>query len=374
MGLTKYKFARLIELCFIRNTDKQYDEDSAIGVNIDKEIRVMKGDTSNKDIEKFYVVKPGFFVYNPRGSRKLGLGYNDSENTYITTFNNMIFRVRDDAQEIVLPYYLFMYLSRPEWDRKAEMFSWGSSTEVFAWDTFCDMEIELPDITVQQKYVDIYKGMLQNQKCYERGLEDLKLVCDGYMDRLQNQVKAEKIGTYLELSEDNNSELRYGVDTVRGVSIEKKFITTKADMDGVSLKPYSIVKPREFAYVTVTSRNGGKISLAHNNTETPFLVSSSYVVFRVIDNTKLLPEYLMLFFSRPEFDRYARFHSWGSARETFDWSEMCDVKIPIPDIKVQQSIVNIYNAYLMRKEINEKLKAQIKDICPILIRGSLEEV
>lgn len=374
MGLTKYKFARLIELCFIRNTDKRYDEDSAIGVNIDKEIRVMKGDTSNKDIEKFYVVKPGFFVYNPRGSRKLGLGYNDSENTYITTFNNMIFRVRDDAQEIVLPYYLFMYLSRPEWDRKAEMFSWGSSTEVFAWDTFCDMEIELPDITVQQKYVDIYKGMLQNQKCYERGLEDLKLVCDGYMDRLQNQVKAEKIGTYLELSEDNNSELRYGVDTVRGVSIEKKFITTKADMDGVSLKPYSIVKPREFAYVTVTSRNGGKISLAHNNTETPFLVSSSYVVFRVIDNTKLLPEYLMLFFSRPEFDRYARFHSWGSARETFDWSEMCDVKIPIPDIKVQQSIVNIYNAYLMRKEINEKLKAQIKDICPILIRGSLEEV
>lgn len=75
MGLTKYKFARLIELCFIRNTDKQYDEDSAIGVNIDKEIRVMKGDTSNKDIEKFYVVKPDFFVYNPRGSRKLGLGY-----------------------------------------------------------------------------------------------------------------------------------------------------------------------------------------------------------------------------------------------------------------------------------------------------------
>lgn len=369
MGLTKYKFARLIELCFIRNTGKRYDENSAIGVNIDKEIRVMKGDASNKDIEKFYVVKPGFFVYNPRGSRKLGLGYNDSENTYITTFNNMIFRVRDDAREIVLPYYLFMYLSRPEWDRKAEMFSWGSSTEVFAWDTFCDMEIELPDITVQQKYVDIYKGMLQNQQCYERGLEDLKLVCDAYIERLTTNI--ESIGQHLVLSEERN-EGKLPLEAVRGISTSKEFISTKADMDGVSLNSYKVVPPHHIAYVADTSRRGDKISLAHNNTDESYLVSSISTVFTT-DPHKLLSAYLMLFFSRPEFDRYARFHSWGSARETFDWSEMCDVKIPIPDIKVQQSIVNIYNAYLMRKDINEKLKAQIKDICPILIRGSLEE-
>ena len=81
----------------------------------------------------------------------------------------------------------------------------------------------------------------------------------------------------------------------------------------------------------------------------------------------------MMFFMRSEFDRYARFNSWGSARETFDWNEMCNVQIPIPDIKIQQSIVDVYNVYIKRKEINEQLKAQIKDICPILIRGSLEE-
>ena len=80
-----------------------------------------------------------------------------------------------------------------------------------------------------------------------------------------------------------------------------------------------------------------------------------------------------MFFDRPEFDRYARFNSWGSARETFDWSEMCDIEIPIPDIKVQQYIVNIYVVYQLRKEINEQLKAQIRDICPILIKGSVEE-
>ena len=81
----------------------------------------------------------------------------------------------------------------------------------------------------------------------------------------------------------------------------------------------------------------------------------------------------MLFLTRDEFDRYARFNSWGSARETFDWSEMCNVEIPIPDISIQKSIAEIYSVYTQRKKINEQLKAQIKDICPILIKGSLEE-
>ena len=87
----------------------------------------------------------------------------------------------------------------------------------------------------------------------------------------------------------------------------------------------------------------------------------------------MLPEYLSLLFERSEFNRYARFHSWGSARETFDWDTMCEVRIPVPDIDVQHSIVDIYKAYNIRKEINEKLKAQLKDICPILIKGSIEE-
>ncbi len=86
-----------------------------------------------------------------------------------------------------------------------------------------------------------------------------------------------------------------------------------------------------------------------------------------------MPSYLRIFFNRSEFDRYTRFHSWGSARETFDWIDMCDVKIPIPDIKIQKSIVEIYNAYLMRRDINEKLKLQIKDLCPVLIKGSIKE-
>ena len=143
-------------------------------------------------------------------------------------------------------------------------------------------------------------------------------------------------------------------------------------MKDVNLCPYLAIQPNDFAYVTVTSRNGEKISVALNDSDTTYICSSSYVVFRSKDVEKLLPQYLMLYFSRPEFDRYARYNSWGSARETFDWSEMCNVQIPIPDIDVQKAISDVYAAYTTCKRINEQLKVQIKDICPILIRGSLE--
>jgi len=236
-----------------------------------------------------------------------------------------------------------------------------------------DIVIPLPPIDIQQKYVAVYNAMLANQQSYERGLEDLKLTCDAYIDQLRSKYPLQKLGTLISVCEEKNAGLQYGIDDVKGVSIEKEFIDTKANMEGVSLRPYAVIKPDEFAYVTVTSRNGGKISLAHNNTPNTYICSSSYVVFTVTDTDTLLPSYLAMLFRRGEFDRYARFHSWGSTRETFAWNEMCDVRIPIPSIEIQQDIVNIYEAYLTRKEINEKLKNQIKDLCPILIKGSIEE-
>ncbi len=237
----------------------------------------------------------------------------------------------------------------------------------------CDIDIELPDTTVQQKYVDIYNAMLANQESYEKGLEDLRVVFEGFIDNLRHTIPLEPIGEYIELCEEKNDSLKYGIDDVKGISIEKKFIDTKADMTGVSLKPYYLVHPNEFAFVTVTSRNGEKISLALNDSDKTVICSSSYVVFKSSDEDKLLPHYLMLYFSRSEFNRYARFHSWGSARETFTWNDMQEVEIPIPDIKIQQYISNIYIVYQLRKEINEQLKAQIKDLCPLLIKGSIQE-
>ena len=126
-----------------------------------------------------------------------------------------------------------------------------------------------------------------------------------------------KLGLLLQLEDERNYNELYSLKDVKGISIQKKFIETKANMEKVSLIPYILVKPDYFSYVPVTSRNGGKITIAHNTTKETYIVSSSYVVFSVIRKDLLNPDYLFMFFNRQEFDRYARTNSWGSARETF---------------------------------------------------------
>lgn len=178
-----------------------------------------------------------------------------------------------------------------------------------------------------------------------------------------------RLGDLIELCDERNSEGKYGIDDVRGISIEKKLIFTKADMNGVSLNPYKVMKLKEFCYVTVTSRNGGKISLAMNDTDSTFILSSSYIIFRSVDENVLLPEYLYLLLSRTEFDRYSRFNSWGSARETFDWSEMCRVEISLPSIETQKELVAVYNGLKELAEENEKLRIY----CGLQEKVSVEE-
>ena len=163
-----------------------------------------------------------------------------------------------------------------------------------------------------------------------------------------------KLGDLLELSDKRNETLEYGINDVKGISIQKIFIETKADMTNVSLRPYYLVSPDDFAYVTVTSRNGEKITIAHNNTQNTYIVSSSYVVFRVNRQDILLSDFLFMYFNRPEFDRYARFNSWGSARETFSWDEMCDIDIALPPIEIQQKYVDVYNAMLANQQSFER--------------------
>ena len=133
---------------------------------------------------------------------------------------------------------------------------------------------------------------------------------------------------------------------------------TKANMTGVDIAGYKIEKKYQFAYNPNTARMGDRIPIALNLNDN-CLVSKIYPVFEVKDKNFLLPEYLYIFFKRKEFDRYARYNSWGSARETFDWSEMCDVKLPVPSIKEQQSIVSI-NKILQKSKINDELKKKLK--------------
>lgn len=176
------------------------------------------------------------------------------------------------------------------------------------------------------------------------------------------------LGDYIEQCDERNTSGEYSLEAVRGISIEKKMIYTKANMDGVSLKPYKLFKPEEFCFVTITSRNGNKITLSMNYEDDTYLVSSSYIVFKIKDKDILLPEYLYLLFCRSEFDRYARFNSWGSAREAFSYEEMCRVQIPLPSLSEQQKIVNAWKALREIKEQNEAIAAPLMQVCQSYIQ------
>lgn len=375
MGSNRVRLGECLTLVERRNLDGRYSIDDVRGVNNQKLMIRTKADVSARDFSKFQIVEPGEFFFNHRTSRngsKLSITYNYDGEPHIVTEDYIVFRVTDE--NYLCPSWLYLYVCRSEYDRYAIQNSWGSSTEFFNWDDLCDTEIDLPSIDIQRKYAVIYESMLANQRSYEQGLNDIKISCDALIEELMYEIPSEPIGPYIEQSDERNS-CGLGKKSVCGLSIDKHFIQTKAKLDGVNLSNYKVVKPGYLAYVPVTSRNGEKISVALNDTGETCVTSSINSVFRVRKSMRgrLLPAYLMLFFGRAEFDRYARFCSWGSARETFSWDEMCDVRIPLPDVSVQQNVVNLYQAWRMRSEINERLKAQLKDICPVLIRGSIEE-
>ena len=374
MGLSKYKLGELISLCDERNSDNIYTLSDVKGISIKKEFIETKADMAGVSLSPYILVRPDSFAYvtvTSRNGEKITLAHNTSEDTYIVSSSYVVFKI--DRPEIISSDYLFIFFNRPEFDRYSRFNSWGSARETFSWEDFCDIDITLPSIEQQRKYVDVYLALQNNLAAYQSKVEELKLVCDGYLDKLKSENEKLKIGEFIEMCDERNSEGIYTLKNLRGVSIEKKFIDTKADMAGVSLAPYIVVKPDYFVFVPVTSRNGEKITLAINDSKDTYIVSSAYTVFKVQDTNKLLPEYLFMFFNRPEFDRYSRFNSWGSAREVFTMDDMNNVAIPIPDISVQREIVNIHKCYIERQRIAEALKEQLKNICPVLIRGSLTE-
>src|SRR5690554_148619 len=358
---------------YIREIDNR-NTDSKVtllrGVSTRKVLIESVANMTNVSLHNYKIAEKGQFVYvadTSRRGEKIAIALNDEETCIVSS----IYTVFETDQNYLLPEYLFIWFNRTEFDRYARFNSWGSARETFNWDDLCNVEIPIPDIHEQRKYVALYKGLLTNQKVYENSLEDLQLICDTYIEDLIKKEPLKRLGEYIQQSDERNTELE--TDNLLGISVNKIFIPTKSNKSRLDLSKYKIVRPRQFGYVSVTSRNGEKISIAILDGEAG-LVSSTYTVFEVKDFDELLPEYLYLYFQRTEFDRYARFNSWGSARETFDWADMCDVKLPIPSMEKQEAIVTIYHTLETRKRINEQLKESIKPLCPVLMKGVVESM
>ena len=354
----------------VNNRNKDLAVSNLLGVNIFKNFMPSVANQSGLDLSKYKVIQKGQFATNLMHVNRdevLPVALYTEVESALVSPAYITFEVIDENE--LLPEFLMMEFQRPEFDRKAWTFCDSSVRGGLEWDRLCDMEIPDIDITEQRKYVALYKGLLTNQKTYENSLDDLQLICDTYIEDLIKKEPLKRLGEYIQQSDERNTDLE--TDNLLGISVNKIFIPTKSNKSRLDLSKYKIVRPRQFGYVSVTSRNGEKISIAILDGEAG-LVSSTYTVFEVKDFDELLPEYLYLYFQRTEFDRYARFNSWGSARETFDWADMCDVKLPIPSIEKQEAIVTIYHTLETRKRINEQLKESIKPLCPVLMKGVVE--
>ena len=374
MGLSKYKLGELIELVEETNSDELFGPDDVRGISNLKEMMTTKADLNGRDLSKFQIVRSGTFVFNHRTSRngsKFSITYNYDSRPHIFTEDYVAFRVKEDCDNLLMKEWLYMYFCRAEFDRFVITNSWGSSTEFYNWEDLCDIDITLPSIEQQRKYVDVYLALQNNLVTYQSKVEELKLVCDGYLDKLKVESKKLKVGDLMETVDKRNSELAY--TGVQGININKVFFPTVANIDEGSTRNYKVVEQNQLAFSGMQTGRDMCIRIALNGESQPVIVSPAYTVLKIKDENVVLAHYIMLWFSRKQIDRYGWFASDASIRSNLDLERFFDMDIPIPNLSVQREIVNIHKCYIERQRIAEALKEQLKNICPVLIKVSLLE-
>ena len=362
MGLSKYKINELISVCDERNS---YGYTNFCGLNINKEFMPTWANTEGLDESKYKVVRKKRFVFSGMQTGRdecIRISMYNGEEPIIVSPAYTTFEVT--REDLVLPEYFFMLFLSKEKDRYGAFCSDGSIRSNLDWDRFCDFNITLPSIELQRKYVDVYLSLQNNLATYQSKVDDLKLVCDGYIEDLRKKVKCEKLGKYIK--EENVRNIDNSLNNVLGVCKEKTFISTIANMHGIDLHNYKVVKTGWFAYSNRI--NIGSVALRYGS---PCLVSPSYTVFSV-DETKLYPEYLSLWLQRDEFLHFAFFYSMGTVKDELGVEDLGEMVIPFPDLQTQLYILDIYKAYIERQRIVAQLKEQLNNLCPILIKGSLQ--
>lgn len=370
MGLIRYKIGEFVELFSEKCGMPNLTVWDISGVNSDKEFFEPSKQTGI-DTSNYKNVPPDYFACNLMHVGRdmvLPIGFNHMTKTKVVSPAYTIFKIKDETP--LLREYFYIMLKSNERDRYFWFHADASVRDGMSWDDFCDLEVDIPPLQIQQKYVDIYNAMLANQQSYERGLEDLKLSFEALIDEYKHKANKKAVGSILKEIDCRNTD--GSITDVQGINITKQFMPSVANTYDVNLTKYKLVRKGQFAFSGMQTGRDECIRIALYNKEEPIIISPAYTVLEIKDDT-VLSEYVMMWFSRKEVDRLGWFMSDASIRTNLDMDRFYEIKIPIPGLKVQKAIVEIYVAYNVRRDINEKLKEQIKDICPVLIKGSIEE-
>ena len=357
-----------IELIAQRNSDLKYGISDVCGISNNKEIMPTRANVEGTELHNFLVVEHEELIYNSRTTRmgdKIGLGFNDTGKILITSWNNTAFRVKSESNGLLLPLYLFIYFKRSEFDRYTRYNSWGSSTEIFSWDSMCDVKIPLPSIEVQQELVDTYNGLKALAEQNEALIKPLTEACQAYIVDCKKKHPEVELGEYIEECITKNKDYKFESKDARGVYSNGTFGDTLANLKGSDLKTYKVVRTGEFAY----SNRINIGSIAQNN-EQDVIVSPSYTVFRVTSN-EIISKYLFILFRRSEFLRSTLFFAIGTIKDDFSYERMAEVRIPLLPLEVQQVIVNLYNCVEEAKKIATEAREKMKMLCPALAQRAI---
>lgn len=363
MTESKCKIGSFIILVDERNM-KGYDY-PVLGINKDKTFMPTAANMAGIDTSKYKIVRKGTFVFSGMQTGRdvcirIGL-YNEDMPALVspayTTF-------RLDTEKGIVPEFFFLNFNREESDRYGAFISDSSVRANLDWNRFLEIEIPLPSLAERQKVVNAWKALREIKEQNEEIAAPLMQVCQSYIQELKHKYECVEIGPYIIRFDDRNADNK--IKIVKSVSVTKEFNDTNAKVDKSNLRSYKIVCPNQISFVQTTG-NEKCLCAAINHFGYPIVVTSVNEVFETNQDI-LNPDYLHMWFRRKELDRYARFHSWGSARETFTWEDMKRVRIPLPPLSVQQAIVNIYNCANEAKKIAAEADRMSREVCPALIQ------
>lgn len=362
------ELGELIEESYRKNFDMKYDVSYVRGISNSKQITMTKADVDDSVINKFYIVNPGEFVYNPRTTRmgdKVGLGFNNTETPLLFSFNNIAFCIKESAKNKILPEFLYIYYNRSEFDRYAMTNGWGSATELFPFEEMCRVKIPLPSIETQRELVAVYNGLKELAEENEKLLEPLSKSCESFIVDCKKKYAKKRLGDLIAIDEKINSQNR-DLEFL-GINRDKTFMPSVATTEGLDKSKYKVISKGKFVFSGMQTGRDVCIRFGLYNETVDGLVSPAYTTYSVVDKN-ILPEYLMMNFKRSEMDRLGWFLSDSSVRSNLDFDRFHDIQIPIPPIQIQQKIVDLYNCYEECKRIANEAREKISNLCPALVQ------
>ena len=359
------KIRTLIKPIDERNTEnKNY---AVLGINRDKDFMPTVANMDGVDTTKYKVVRNGMFVFSGMQTGRdmcIRIALYTKDTPCIISPAYTTFFIKDSEE--MLPEYFFMYFNREESDRYGAFLSDSSVRANLDWERFLDIEIPHPSPEEQQKAVNAWKVFREIKEQNEAIAAPLMQVCQSYIQELKHKYESVEIGEFIEQGDIRNSENTYGEGELRGVTSDGVFDISKAKTEGLKFDNYKVVCNGDFAY-NPSRINLGSIALCSTDR---CIISPMYIVFHLNNEgiKRIIPEYLNLWFRRPEFQRSTLFFASGSVRDTFDFGAMKNVKIPLPPLSVQQAIENIYNCAIEAKKIAEEADQKSREVCPALIQ------